>query len=512
MARRSSPVLLIAPHGGRRDPARRPWTAGNLRVNDLHTASLAADLTAATEASAVVNDRQDRNEVDLNRISAAHDGAPWFLERVAAALDAALADHRRVTVVVVHGWNVIQPAVDIGLGCARGPDPFVVGPGAAVSPAFAASAVRRLVAACGARGIDATVGARYPARHRENLLQLFTRRYRDDPRPLVRAIAARAARVEAVQLELGIPLRWPGPWRDRLVAACTEWLRALDAPAPQESPDSRPSAGSSPVVRRLEFTAPVLSGLVNVDGSGGGRLLLFPPAGGLALFTGERTGTQEPGAVAGLAVRPSGDGGLGVRFHGPLLHFPDTTPFLDLETGLASARLVEADVTLDFAPEEPHGTAGPAGGEFGAVSGSVLLDGAHHPIAGHGFAEDGWRPGPWPRLRAALRLGERERLAVTLALDGGPAEGFLCRPGGRERVTAARATLGAAESPLARVALDVELANGEHVRVVARALHRLPVIRGRGSSPVRIEFAACRLESEPGDHAGPAGWCEVAGL
>src|SRR5437870_2054477 len=225
----AAPLVLVAPHGGRRDAARRPWGSGPLKGNDLHTAALTAELAAATDASALINSAADRNDVDLNRVSAAHDRAPWFLERLADVLAATLARHGRATLLTVHGWNVGQPVVDLGLGCTPGPDPFAVGPEAAVSPAFAATAVRTLVNACASRGIGATVGARYPARARENLLQLFTRRYAGDARGLVAALASMAPAVDAVQLELGIPLRWPGPWRTRFVETCRQALPSLTA-------------------------------------------------------------------------------------------------------------------------------------------------------------------------------------------------------------------------------------------------------------------------------------------
>jgi len=499
------PLVLVAPHGGRRDAERRPWAGGHLRMNDLHTASFTAELAALLGAGALINEAHDRNEVDLNRVSEAHQRAPWFLERLADLLDTAVRRHGRATLLALHGWNVVQPVVDLGLGCTPGENPFVVGRAAAVSPAFAASALPRLVEACRAHGIAATVGARYPARHRENLIQLFTRRYAEDGRPQVRALAALAPLVDAVQLELGIALRWPGTWRARLVAACVEALPALlAAPHPAGAPPSGTGAAEAapPVPRRLEFAGAALSGLVGLDASRTGRLLLFPEGGGLVLFTGERLG-HAPG---GLRVQPSASGGLALRYDGPLLRFPDTTPFLDLETGLARAELLEGEIALRFAPAHaPDGTA-----EFGTVTGSVALGGVRHPVTARGFAEDGAPAGPWPRLRAALDLGDGASLALTLGLRGGEASGFLCRDGRHVAVAAAHAALGPADAPLARVGLELELADGRRLRIAARALHCLPVIRARGRAPVRVEFAACCLESAPA--ADPAGWLEVGGL
>src|SRR5262249_48849508 len=154
-----------------------------LKMNDLRTAELAQEIAAAAGAALLVNHTLDRNDVDLNRLSAAHDRQPEFLEALADLVAAAQAASGHCTVLTVHGWNGVHPAVDIGLGCRPGADPFVVDASGAVSSAFAARALPVFVDACRARGIVATVGARYPARAPENLIQLFAPRHRDDPRP-----------------------------------------------------------------------------------------------------------------------------------------------------------------------------------------------------------------------------------------------------------------------------------------------------------------------------------------
>src|SRR5205809_1104850 len=121
-------------------------------MNDLHTASLTAELAALLGGAALINEAQDRNDIDLNRVSEANQRAPWFLERLADMVDAAVRRHGRATLLALHGWNVVQPVVDLGLGCTPGENPFAVGRAAAVSPAFAARALPRHVEACRARG------------------------------------------------------------------------------------------------------------------------------------------------------------------------------------------------------------------------------------------------------------------------------------------------------------------------------------------------------------------------
>jgi hypothetical protein len=476
-------------------------------VNDLHTAALTAELAAATGASALVNAGLDRNDTDLNRIVEAAERAPRFLELLAQILEEKLAAHERVTLLTVHGWNVVQTSVDIGLGCKTEDHPFAVGRRAAVSPAFAATALARLLAACDAHGIVATVGARYPARNAENLLQLFTTRYRDDPRATVRGLAAAASRVDAMQLELGIPLRWPGTWRERLCASIVASLPELLAPRPDAARAAAPRPpDASPPPRapyRVEFASAGMCGLAALDGgAGGGRLLLFLPGDRLLLFTGERAGAGAGDGLGPLVLR-SGPRGASIRFRGPLLQFPDCTPFLDLETGLARGHLVDADVALDYAPHAALG-----GDGFGDVTGRVSLDGVPHDITGVGSTGGSFAEGPWPRVRVALRLAPDTALRATIAVRDDTATGVLVRNDERLEVVSGTAATADPESPFERLELHLELTNGERLDLVVHAVHRLPVVRIQASGSLRLEFAACHLEGE----RTPAGWCEAAGL
>jgi hypothetical protein len=499
----SSPLVLVAPHGGRRDYEQRRWGSAPLKVNDLHTASLTEELAAATGASAVINAQLDRNDVDLNRISSAHDHSPEFLALLGELLSRALARYGHATVLTVHGWNVIQPAVDLGFGCAQGAP---VDGSAAVSPAFAAAGVPALVLACAARGIAATIGARYPARGRENLVQLFTPRHRADPRPLVRQIAELGTQADAVQLELGAPLRWPGGWRRRLIEACVTAVPALLRPEAHATSTPPPVAMKTKGRRHtLELFGGEASGLVAADRDGA-RLLLFPPDGTLVLFTGERTGGEPPGRVGGLDIDPGENGTVRVRFTGPMLRFCDSTPFLDLERGLAGAAAVqEAEISLDFVPLHTDGTGSI---EFGTVRGDAALDGARLSLNGSGFSTADAGPTVWPRVRASLDLGDGGRLAVTVALDGGPVSGFLCRDGRHLPVTDAGARVGGGDDPLDGLVLDVMIEGGDRLRLRPEPVQRLPVIRGGAPAPLRLVYACCSLS--PGSPL--AGWCEIGGF
>src|SRR5205807_2418293 len=57
--------------------------------------------------------------LDLNRLSQVSANAPWFLEMILERLTAIVARNRHATILVVHGWNIIQPRVDLGLGLRR---------------------------------------------------------------------------------------------------------------------------------------------------------------------------------------------------------------------------------------------------------------------------------------------------------------------------------------------------------------------------------------------------------
>jgi len=220
-----SALLVIAPHGGRRDPLppgfRSPHGTRARKVNDLHTADLAEELAEALDAGFIVNPVLDRNQLDLNRISQVAAHAPWFLTLIETLLEPILARHACAEVLFVHGWNVIQPKCDVGIGhaLADADAARLHADALTVSSRYAAERLADLQTACAEAGIATAFGERYAARHPNNLLQLF--RHAERVAPLAPRLAewTAARRVEAVQLELGVPLRWPGGWRRDFVRA-----------------------------------------------------------------------------------------------------------------------------------------------------------------------------------------------------------------------------------------------------------------------------------------------------
>jgi hypothetical protein len=545
------PLLIVAPHGGRRQPERRPWTSGALRVNDLHTADFAWELAERLDADALVNDEIDRNDLDLNRLTQIRARAPWFLDSLGERLES-MHGHQGAAVLFVHGWNVVNPTCDVGLGAAldrpvREPRAPETRPPLSIDDAFLAQRIGGLRQACSARGIATGLGWRYPASSATNLLQLFTRRYHDDPDARLRHLARLGLGINAVQLELGIPLRFPGVWRSRFIDACIEAFGSTPpgvAPGAGVDPTlvSPPATDGLPRRVAMQFHRPdgAIAGLVACDldtkGSGG-RLLLLPAAGGLYLYTGEAP------AGAGFRIGPLGlralADGMEIRFNGPLLRFDDTSPFLDLEVGLSGARLCEVSLELRFvrAAATAPVTATVSGGHspfdhvatgFGLVRGSITgieelrdlpqpgsgvsaFDGvASCELSGHAFldGEDS--------LRGTLALGSSVPAAPSGALRilvprRGQPLAYRYRAGTREPLTVENVCIEkrrlSESAPAFRLALRDPA--GRPLEILGSPGPSIPIVRqlpqGRTA---RYDLAFCRYD-EDGSDAG-SGWTEIS--
>lgn len=360
----------MAPHGGQRDTRTHPWELGSLRVNDLHTAELTMTLGEQTGATCIVNGDLDRNGLDLNRISAAHDGAPAFLLALASAVEDSIDRHGHATVVTVHGWNVVEPAIDLGIGTPRGADPRRHLERAAVSDGFLQGPLASFMAACEGVGIAATVGARYPARNRENLIQLFTRCHTHDTRPLVRRLARLHDRVDAVQLELSIALRFPGPWRERLLGIFRDPAQGLADPRATGS-----ARGIAPLRlaewmarRQMEFTAHSCSGVVRT-GPRGGLVYLARADTPPLLFMTETQGVAREGRLRWEVER----NGHVIDYAGPMIQLAEPTLFVALERGLAGASVIEVALHLAFSHDGDRGA---------AMRGAVRVGAAVQPLEG----------------------------------------------------------------------------------------------------------------------------------
>ncbi|MCS6925418.1 MAG: hypothetical protein NZ578_05900 [Candidatus Binatia bacterium] len=458
------PIVLIAPHGGRR-PADAP-IHDHLKVNDLYTAELTTALAIRIGAYALINHQCDRNDLDLNRISQVRARAPWFLEAVHELLAALVEAHGAVRVFFIHGWNVVQPVCDLGMGL-KPHGHRLLPPGKAaptVTPAFFHQVVLPFRTAAEAQGIEVAFGRRYPAADRENVLQLFSARFAADPSPTIRTLATLAlqGKVNALQLELGIGLRWPGPERERFLDVFARTLGnatlGLSSGAPQEF--ACPSIPSSPasVVRSngtfipsghtvestrlgLHFHDPA-SGVGILGGiewgesapTSSGRLLISLGGTEMIMFTGEDDARceSEQIRIGRLVWQHCGDG-LAISYRGPMMRFAHPQAFIRLEEGLAASWIEPAEVRLCVTLPSTRTT--PALPLFLAhLRGEVRLRDRRHAIDAWGFV-DRLQPSEAGRLlpRRLLSLPFGPDLAAFLSWvetpDGPRASGILYHDG-----------------------------------------------------------------------------------
>jgi len=419
-----APILLIAPHGGRAGAASRSLL--NPKVNDLHTAAITRELSTILGAPALINAGMDRNHLDLNRLSQVSANAPWFLEMILERLADIVGRHRHATILVVHGCNVIQARVDLGLGLRRHGDQLRP-PGAArvsASDEFIHGRLGELVAQLGAHGILAGFGLRYPGGGAQNLLQGFTDRHLESPVTALRELSAMATwgQIDAVQLELSVAVRMPGELRRRCIATIgevfgdsTQRNRTSDrdgklvivrSPAPKApAPVKRATTPSMPTRVGIELFDPStkIGAMASFDlgvGGVGARIMMLLAGGRVALFTGEGKPTRQGNRLSlGPLALESQNGELLLSFHGHAVIVPDATHYLSIERALASGWLDESmDVGIRLRPSagnagfdleqlfDTHDDTNREGSvaTFGDLSGSVRIDGVASEITGVG--------------------------------------------------------------------------------------------------------------------------------
>ena len=415
-----SPLLLIAPHGGRAEPRTRSLL--NPKVNDLHTADITRGLAARLGASALINVAMDRNRLDCNRLSQIIERAPWLLELIADRVAAIAASHGHVTVLLIHGWNIIEPRLDFGLGlrhsggelrppgsaCVSACDDFINGPLASL-----ADRLRR-------DGIKPTYGMRYPGGGLQNLLQAFTARHRESPHAALRSISetAMSGVVDAAQLELSVAIRMPGELRTRCEDALTEAFSGNGNPHVSRSPITINRAPRPPVARSeigaaatvaapgrvgIEFYDPAARfgamASFDVGGAGmGARIMMLFDGHRAALFTAEGRPSRSASAVSHGPLSLTRDGeSIVLAFRGPAVIVPDATAYLSIERALASGRLDgNTEVNVRFEIDRAAGEfdfdrilSSPGAADtvsssvaFGRISGRVYIDGAERTVNG----------------------------------------------------------------------------------------------------------------------------------
>ncbi len=267
----------------------------------------------------------DRNEIDCNRLSQLGARAPWMLDLVAQCTNRMVERHGHATVLLIHGWNVIEPRIDFGLGLrdANGRLRPPAGAHVSASDQFINGPVSALSARLSAAGIIPTFGLRYPGGASQNLLQAFTTRHAASTIDALRQLAGLAARgaIDALQLEMSVAVRMAGSIRVRGLEALTEaFLRAAngdlsidpatvqtrmktverDAPPRTDSRRASTAPAAPPMRVGIEFYDPLarIGGMASFDfgsGAAGARIMMLFDDCRAALFTAEGKPVRDGG-------------------------------------------------------------------------------------------------------------------------------------------------------------------------------------------------------------------------
>ncbi len=521
-----APLLLIAPHGGQAGTAARAML--HPKVNDLHTADITRELSRRLGAGAIINHGMDRNRLDLNRVNQVIDEAPWMLELVAERLERIVARHPRATVLLVHGWNVIEPRVDLGVGLKSAGDTLRPARGAhlSASESFINGVLLDFSERLRRDGILASFGLRYPGGAANNLLQAFMQRHAGSPVGALRRLAALNARgaLEAVQLELSVALRLPGRLRARALDAIAETFgrnghdasaargrRIIVAPAGEAgSAHATPSATASRVARPaaapsaamalrvgLEFYDPEaqVGAMASFDlgpGAAGARVMALVGRERIALFTAEgRVERARDRLALGPLTLAASSGRLIFEFRGPAVVVDDGSAYLSVERALARAALHDVmELRAEFAPW-------PQAERGATLDGGALLDILAHPersadpvfgeVAGH-FMLAGARGDLTAVARAGRSftgIGRGEFRARRMVWAAFP-------DAGSPRAVEARAMLDAGHSG-DRLSARV-LERGCWTTHDARGLALTPAASVRPPQRIRAEFRDCATD------------------
>lgn len=505
----SVPVVVVAPHGGRRSRPHRPGDS----VNDLFTAEIAWEVAERLDAFAIVNDTLDRNEVDLNRISHLAARAPEVLALLRRAVGAAsrvgaAPPSRAVPLVLfVHGWNMVVPCCDVGVGLRRRGGRLVGRFPTLRRERFEAlDAV--LARTLGEKGIVAAVGRRYAASGKDNAAQLFSGRHADHDTPDVAALAelALAGRVDAAQLELGIPLRWPGRLRQEFIAALVEALADGDVAAAARvrpvgsganarvwtsTPDRKRAEESARASEEEPGVALTLQAVLDRDGSRAlfcGFETAGPEAlalrcsvvctdGTMALVVGEGPwdGNRRSFGIEGVDWTLE-DGGrtLRLRMSASMVRYPTHEAYLDLEQGLAGSVLVRGEAELRYRAET---------GDHGRLTGRICVGDDAYDVDTVAFVD-----------RRSRWSGARERVRLLAPRPWSSPAVLRSDDGVEVRIDPARGALGSiVAGPVA--------GSGERESIDAEILARVPVWRPHGDGAFsRWTFGVVRCRA--GDRTG----------
>ena len=534
------PIVVVAPHGGRRLRAIRRGDS----VNDLHTADIAWELARRLDAHAIVNHSLDRNDIDLNRISHLAERAPGVLALLSSSIEAASSGGEVPLVLFVHGWNMVVPCCDVGVGLRRR-EGRLVGRFPTMSRRRYDETIAAIEHSLEVRGVRAAIGMRYPASGRDNAAQLFSGRHAEHADETVAALSrlAIAGRVDAAQLELGIALRWPGAGREAFLDALTEALAGGGWSAPMslrrsgsdagdassisssghragprvpltlhaaQDPDGIPRAACGwtldPAIKDTESHEhdPGFAMQAVIDSEGGlatfcgvestgprsmaARFSVVCADGTMFLLVGEGAWSGDPGRydLEGFSWRSSTDlARIDLHLEAMVVRYRTHEAYLDLEEGLAGSELTKASVQLVYEAATP---------EHGRLHGRVRVGDLDLDVDTTAFVDHG-----------ARRRGQAEGRLRVLAVRGESARGNSVG----EEVSIVRSGLGAdavltlepQAGGLGVIRPAGEVADSSGLRE-ARVVARVPVWRPVGDGAfARWSFGIvrCRFEGDEGE-------------
>ncbi|MDG1957263.1 MAG: hypothetical protein P8K76_17180 [Candidatus Binatia bacterium] len=397
-----SNILVLAPHGGISEKDLLQPSSWPRKGNDLRTAALGLRLAEELSASFLINDSLDRNAIDLNRIDQTARDAPVFLEALETHLENLLRSRERVRILVVHGWHITQSKVDFGFGqrLLGARDEKADADRLTCSEEFLRGPLAHLCANLDADGIEATCGEQWPAAHRNNMMQLFRRTGGADvPEACesIRRIAARG-KLDAIQLELGAPLRWEGSVCDQFRKRLRESLTEPNATA-IEVPAAKPVLEPDPQQATLQFVdsrsgLAVLAGMALMPNrTMGARFMIFLPDGRVGVFVGHGRprGALE---IHGFSLEQSDDT-LSIHFDNHLYLSSAPASYFQFETEQSRTPLHAAQLNCEARPTD-----------LGiAVTGDLRVDGEHYSLQATGL------PGPLAGGPFGRRAGRRLYLA-----------------------------------------------------------------------------------------------------
>ena len=467
-----SNILVLAPHGGISEKDLLLPEAWPRKGNDLRTAALASRLARELSASFLINDSMDRNSIDLNRIDQTARDAPVFLEALETHLLDLLQAHERVRILVVHGWHITQAKVDFGIGqrLQGARDEKADAARLTCSLEFLHGPLAHLCATLSKAGMEATCGEQWPGAHRNNMMQLFRQSGGAEvPEACapIRRIAA-DGKLDAVQLELGAPMRWDGPVCDQFCELLRKSLTPPNAASTTATetlaaPVAKPFREPDPQQATIQFVDP-RSGLIVLAGMAlmpnrtmGARFMFFLPDGRVGVFVGHGRprGALE---IHGFSLQQADDV-LSIEFDNHLYLSSTPASYFQFETEQSRTPLTAAKLSCVARPTEAGTT----------VTGDLHVDGEHYSLDAIGL------PGPLAGGPFGRRAGRR----LYLAYPGGRAETMRLPEGALDEVCTA------ADSRQFRIEAGPQIA----------------VLRPQPDRAMRLEFGPARFRFTDGDHA-----------